>query len=109
MELDSLSGRESPMKFPTLPCQLRPDIRIMRTGPQEFRLVDNFSNVNFKLDGGDRYLLALLGECSSIDDVVNAYETKFRTPLSAENLRQFIGQLGDLGLLKSGGYAAPSH
>ena len=93
------------MNSPTLPCQLRSDVRIMRTGPHDFRLVDNSSSVNFKLDGGDRYLLALLGECSSIDDVINAYETKFRTPLTTENLQEFIGQLSDLGLLMSGGYA----
>jgi hypothetical protein len=81
----------------------------MRTGPQDFRLVDNLSSANFKLNGGDRYLLVLLSECSSIDEVISAYQTKFRIPLAAESVHEFIGQLSDLGLLKDGGYASGRH
>ncbi|HEX4413620.1 MAG TPA: hypothetical protein VH107_08325 [Lacipirellulaceae bacterium] len=80
----------------------------MRTGPHEFRLVDNVSSANFKLSGSDRYLLELLGECSSIEEVVFSFQTKFRRPLAAESVREFIGQLSDLGLLSVGGYASAS-
>jgi hypothetical protein len=90
----------------TLPCHLRSDARIMRTGPDEFRLVDSVHSANFRLTGRDRFLLALLGECSSIDDVVSAYQAKFRSPLAAERVWEFVGQLSDLGLLRASEDAA---
>src|SRR5690348_6657899 len=90
------------MDLPNLPCRLRSDVRILRTGPLDFRIVDNRSNANFKLDGADRYLLSLLSERSSVNDIIDAYQSKFRTSLRANSVHEFIGQLADLGLLEDG-------
>jgi hypothetical protein len=88
------------MDLPTIPCRLHEDVRIMRTGPHDFRIVDNRSGTNFKLSAGDRYLLSLLGERGSVDEVIDAYQSKFRTSLTAASVHEFIGQLADLGLLE---------
>ncbi len=90
------------MDIPTLPCRLRDDVRIMRTGPKDFRIVDNRTNTNFKLSAADRYLLSLISERNSIGEIVDAYKSKFRTPLASTSVHDFIGQLTDLGLLEDG-------
>ena len=90
------------MHLPTLPCRLRDDVRVMRTGPHDFLIVDIRTNANFKLGASDRYLLSLLSERNSVAEIIDAYQSKFRTSLSAASVHEFIGQLADLDLLDNG-------
>lgn len=90
------------MDLPTLPCRLREDVRIMRTGPHDFCIVDDRINNNLKLGASDRYLLSLLSERSSVAEIIDAHQSKFRTSLTATSVYEFMGQLSDLGLLYDG-------
>jgi hypothetical protein len=90
------------MDLPTLPCRLREEVRIMRTGPHDFCIVDDRINTSFKLRASDRYLLSLLIERSSLAEIIDAHQSKFRTALTENNVYEFIGQLSDLGLLHDG-------
>lgn len=78
---------------------LRPDVQILRTGPDRFRLYDPSTGAHFEVGGKERYLLNLIERCTSVVDVAAEYARKFDQQLAHREILEFVEQLRRNGLL----------
>lgn len=79
--------------------RLRSDVRILRTGPREFRLLDPSTGANFELGARERYMLLLLRECETAGELCAAFESRFGFKLQERECLEFCEQLHRQGLL----------
>jgi hypothetical protein len=80
--------------------RLRTDVRVLRTGPREFRLLDPSTGANFELGARERYMLVLLHECDSPAELCAAFESRFGFELPERECLEFCEQLRRQGLLE---------
>ncbi len=80
--------------------RLRSDVRILRTGPREFRLLDPSTGANFELGARERYMLVLLHECDTAKELCAAFESRFGLKLQERECLEFCEQLRRQGLLE---------
>jgi hypothetical protein len=80
--------------------RLRSDVRILRTGPREFRLLDPSTGANFELGARERYMLVLLHECDTPAELCAAFESRFGLKLEERECLEFCEQLRRQGLLE---------
>lgn len=79
--------------------QLRPDLQILRTGPDQFRLFDPRTGAHFELGGRERYLLSLIERCHDVDEIAAEFALKFGQSLPTREISEFLEQLRRQGLL----------
>lgn len=80
---------------------LRRDVRIVRVGPDQFRLYDSSRAAHHELRSRERFLLELVGRCTTIDEVRAEFAQHLQKSISAAEVAEFIEQLRVAGLLLS--------
>jgi hypothetical protein len=78
---------------------LRPDLKILRTGPRDFRLVDPASGNHFAIRADERFLFDCLARHDAWPQALAAYQAKFGFTLSQREAEEFVEQLRLQGLL----------
>src|SRR5690349_10535166 len=86
---------------PDIP-RLRPGLEIFRTGPREFLLHDPVTGAQVQLGAEERFLIHALGRAESLDEILWAFEDRFRSRLPRERLLEFLGQARRMGLTLDG-------
>src|SRR5438128_2517709 len=86
--------------------RLRPGLEIIRTGPRSFVLSDPRTGTVFELGAEERYLLHLLEQAESLDDILRGFEGRFGRRMARREVLEFLEQLRQLGLLAGGTDAA---
>lgn len=74
----------------------------MRTGPRSFLLLDRQAGKQFELGADERYLLHLLEQGNSAEEIQRAYERRLGKGLSEQHLEAFVEQLRQLDVLEDG-------
>lgn len=95
-------GRGVPLGAGAARFRLRDGPRLLRLGPRQFALVDPGDQTLFTMDAGQRYLLHLLERCGSVGEVARAFEARFRQPVTARAVLEFVEQLRGLDLVDDG-------
>jgi hypothetical protein len=83
-----------------LPIRLRSDVRVVRSGPREFALVDSANALYLGLDLEAHRVLRLLESCATIDEVVAGYQVAHGAVIERENVEAQLERLRTLGLLQ---------
>jgi multidrug efflux pump subunit AcrA (membrane-fusion protein) len=83
----------------TIRSRLRPGLTVLRTGPRNFLLVNPETGAQFSFGAEERYLLHLLEETDSPDEILKLYQQRFGKPISQRHLLEFVEQLGQIGVV----------
>ena len=81
-----------------MPTAIRPELEIIRTGPDNFLVRDPASGGAFEVGGEERFLLRLLDGRSSIEQIRQNYESRFERPFSEPQFLAFVSNLREIGL-----------
>ena len=79
--------------------QLRHDVQIVRTGPENFVLTQPGTSRRLLFSTQERNLLRLCDGHREVDEIGREYRRQFGTIISRRHLREFIEQLHQEGLL----------
>lgn len=91
-----------------LPLRLRPEVRVVRSGPRAFALVDQPNALYLGLDLEAYRVLRLLESCASFDEVLAGYRSAYDATLEPENVEAQFHRLEELGLLQTAAALAPA-
>ncbi|HZZ72910.1 MAG TPA: hypothetical protein VFE24_11715 [Pirellulales bacterium] len=81
------------MSEPSPAYRLNPGLRILRTGPQDFRLIDPYRGTHFEFHAEERFLLAMLERGEPWEVARAAYRNKFGRELDRREGEEFLAQL----------------
>lgn len=79
---------------------LHGDVEILRGGLEGFWLLNGRTGECFTMGLNERYLLYLLERVEPVEKILAAFELRFGRQTSEKQLREFVGQLRQRGLLK---------
>jgi multidrug efflux pump subunit AcrA (membrane-fusion protein) len=80
--------------------RLKPQLELIRSGPESFLLLDRDHDLHFELQAGERYLLHLLTSCDSLAAVQTQWTARFGHALRRRHVLEFIEQLRSHALLE---------
>lgn len=83
--------------------KLRPDVDIIRSGPDAFLLTHLGSGRHFECTARERFLIEWLRRGDEADTIRQRYEARFGEPLAMRTLLDFVEQLRVSGLLDNVG------
>lgn len=85
---------------------LHEEVEIVPSGQHEFLLVNRRTGSCFLLGAAERYLLELLEQGKSAEEISAAFQSDLGTRLSNRNVREFVEQLRRLRMLEGSGDAS---
>jgi multidrug resistance efflux pump len=88
--------------------QLRPGLEIHRLGPRRFLVVDPATRKHVELGPDERYLVHMVREARSVEEVLDGYRERFGKEISRQQLIGFLENLRILGLTVDGAESAGS-
>ncbi len=82
--------------------RLRPDVRIVRTGPQHYVLFDPRTGKRFTFSPRERQLLHLLDGRNDLAGIRTMARERYGLEVSRRDVRDFVNQLAEAALLADG-------